>query len=107
MLRKLARRVLFLLVGLAVVGGILYAAGLRIVFDGSGGIQLAFTKSADKRAAEIEKHREAQRAQAPPPAPAQPDPAARCAVALANRREAVTSRCHGVDPLDELSWTRS
>ena len=40
MLRKLARRVLFLLVGLAVLGGILYAVGLRIVFDGGGGTQL-------------------------------------------------------------------
>jgi outer membrane protein assembly factor BamB len=70
MLRKLARRVLFLFIGLAVVGGILYAAGLRIVQYGDGGIQFAFTKSLDRRAAEIEKHREAQRAQTPPPAPA-------------------------------------
>ena len=70
MLRKLARRVLFLLVGLAVVGGILYAAGLRIVQYGGGGIGLAFIKSPDQRAAEIEKHRAAQRA----PAPAQPAP---------------------------------
>ena len=76
MLRKLARRVLFLLVGLAVVGGILYAVGLRVVFDGGGGLHFAFTKSADKRAAEIEKHREAQRAQSPAAAAAQPDPAA-------------------------------
>ena len=71
MLRKSARRVLFLLVGLAVVGGILYAAGLRVVRYGGGGIGVAFTKPADQRAAEIEKHREAQRAQGPPPA--QPD----------------------------------
>ena len=76
MLRKLARRVVFLLVGLAVIGGLLYAFGLRVVFDGGGGIDLAFIKSAAQRAAEIEKHREAQRAQAPPPAAAQPDPAA-------------------------------
>ncbi len=75
MLRKLVRRALFVLVGLAVVGGILYAAGLRIVFGGGGGPQLAFTKSADKRAAEIEKHRAAQRAQAPSAAATQPDPA--------------------------------
>src|SRR5687767_5663826 len=74
MLRKFARRVLFLLAGLAVIGGILYAAGLRIVQDGGGGIQFAFTASLDKRAAEIEKHREAQRAQPSPPAPAQPAP---------------------------------
>jgi outer membrane protein assembly factor BamB len=71
--RKWARRVVFLLVGLAVIGGILYAAGLRILQSGGGGIGLAFTKSLDRRAAEIEKHREAQRAQTPPPAPAQPD----------------------------------
>jgi outer membrane protein assembly factor BamB len=71
MLRKFARRVFYLLVGLAVIGGILYAAGLRIVQDGGGGIQFAFMKSLDQQAAEIEKHREAQRAQAPPaPAPA-------------------------------------
>jgi outer membrane protein assembly factor BamB len=57
MLRKLARRIFYLLVGLAVIGGILYA-----------GIQFASTRAADQRAAAIEKHREAQRAQAPPPA---------------------------------------
>jgi outer membrane protein assembly factor BamB len=76
MQRKWARRVVFLLVALAVIGGVLVAAGLRIVQSGSGGIQFAFTKSLHRRAAEIEKHREAQRAQTPPPAPAaaQPDP---------------------------------
>ena len=76
MLRKLARRVVFLVVGLAVLGGILYAAGLRLVQYGGGGIGFAFIKSADERAAEIEKHREAQRAQAPPTAPALPAPEA-------------------------------
>jgi outer membrane protein assembly factor BamB len=81
MLRKLARRVLFLLVGLAVIVGILYAFGLRLVFDGGGGIHFAFIKSAEKRAAEIEKHREAQRAQAPAPAAVQPAPAAAAPVA--------------------------
>jgi len=73
MLRKRARRVWFVLVALVIAGGILYAAGLRIVRYGGGGIGVAFTKSADQRAAEIEKHREAQRAQGPPPVPAQPD----------------------------------
>src|SRR5688572_29260708 len=76
MLRKLARRVFFLLVGLAVLGGILYASGVRIFLDGGGGIRFAFTKSAEKRAAEIEKHREAQRAQASAPATVPLDPAA-------------------------------
>ena len=72
MLRKLARGVLVLLVVLAGTGGILYAAGLRIVQSGGGGIAFVFTKSLDKRAAEIEKHREAQRAQPAPPPPTQP-----------------------------------
>jgi outer membrane protein assembly factor BamB len=75
MLRKFARRILFLFVSLAVLGGILYAAGLRVIQYGNGGIGFAFTKSVDQQAAEIEKHREAQRA-TPPPAPLQPDPAA-------------------------------
>ena len=74
MMRKLARRIGYLLAGLAVIGGVLYLAGLRIVQYGSGGIGVAFTKSLEKRAAEIEQHREAQRAQTPPPAPAQPAP---------------------------------
>ena len=64
MLRQVARRVPFLLAGLAVIGGILYAAGLRIVQYGGGGLGFAFTKTLEKRAAEIEKHREAQRAPA-------------------------------------------
>ena len=74
MLRKLFRGFVFSILGLAVVGGILYAFGLRIVFYGGGDFSLAFLKSAAQQAAEIEKHREAQRAQGPPPAPAQPDP---------------------------------
>src|SRR5687767_5491194 len=81
MLRKFARRVFFLLVGLAVIGGILYAAGLRIVQSGGGGIQFAFMKSANQQAAVIEKHREAQRTQTPPPAPVQPAPQAAAASA--------------------------
>jgi len=76
MLRKWVRRVLFLLVALSVSGAILFAAGLRVVQYGSGGIHFAFTKSADARAAVIEKHREAQRAQAPAPPSVLPDPAA-------------------------------
>jgi outer membrane protein assembly factor BamB len=77
MLRKLARRVGISILGLAVVIGVLYAAGLRVVLDGGLGMHLAFTQSPDSRAAEIEKHREAQRAQAPlqPAAPAAESPA--------------------------------
>ena len=81
MLRKLFRGFVCLILGLVVAGGILYAFGLRVVFDGGGGIHLAFTKSPQQQAAEIEKHREAQRAQAPPPAVMQPAPAADAAAA--------------------------
>ncbi len=63
MLRKLARFILFFVAGLLVVGGLLYALGLRPVFDGGGNIDVAFIESAETRAAEIEEHRAAQRAQ--------------------------------------------
>jgi outer membrane protein assembly factor BamB len=74
MLRKLFRGLLFLIVGLVLAGGILYAFGLRVVFYGGGDIGLAFQKSAARQAADIEQHREAQRAQAPPQPPVQPAP---------------------------------
>src|SRR5687768_12460562 len=91
MLRKFARRVFYLLVGLAVIGGILYAAGLRIVQDGGGGIQFAFMKSLDEQAAEIEKHREAQRTQAPPPpAPSAPRTVAPSALPTAEKPSPAT-----------------
>jgi outer membrane protein assembly factor BamB len=71
MFRKLLRGFVFVVLGLAMAGGILYAAGLRIVFYGGGDIRVAFLPSAGEHAADIAKHREAQRAQA---APAQPEP---------------------------------
>ena len=74
MLRKLFRGFAIFILSLAIVGGILYAAGLRLVFYGGGDIGFAFQKSASEQAAEIEKHREAQRAQAPPQQTPQPSP---------------------------------
>jgi outer membrane protein assembly factor BamB len=62
---------------------LLYFFGLRILFDGSGLPYLAFTTSANKQAAVIEKHREAQRAQSQTVTAAQPDPAAAAASASA------------------------
>lgn len=50
--------------GALVVGAVLYATGLRIVLDGGGGLHLGFPQSADKRADDIAKHREAQKAKA-------------------------------------------
>lgn len=74
MLRKWVRRAFYFFVCLVIAGGVLYAAGLRIIRYGGGGVGFTFTRSAEQRAAEIEKHREAQRAQAPPPVAAQPTP---------------------------------
>ena len=50
--------------GALVIGAVLYATGLRIVLDGGGGLHLGFPQSADKRADDIAKHREAQKAKA-------------------------------------------
>lgn len=66
MLRKIGRALLYVVAGVAATAGILYASGLRVVFDGGAGMHLAFPKSAEQHAEDIEKHREAQRAQAPP-----------------------------------------
>jgi outer membrane protein assembly factor BamB len=75
MLRRFARGLFLGFMGLVVLGAILFAFGLRVVFDGGGNVHLSFTKSAQKQAADIEKHREAQRAQPPAPAAVQPAPA--------------------------------
>jgi outer membrane protein assembly factor BamB len=52
---------------LLIAAGALFAFGARVVLDGGGGLQVRFVKSADEQAEEIARHREAQRAQAPPP----------------------------------------
>ncbi|CAN5519296.1 hypothetical protein BH23ACI1_BH23ACI1_13870 [soil metagenome] len=53
----------------AVAGAVLYAAGLRIVLDGGGGMSVRFVESAESRADEIARHREEQRAALDPTAP--------------------------------------
>ena len=50
-----------------VAGGVLYLAGLRVVLDGGGGFHLQFVSSPDRHAAELARHREAQRAAAAVP----------------------------------------
>ena len=92
MLRKLARRSFYLVVGLAVVAGIVYA-----------GIQFAATRAADQRAAEIEKHREAQRAQAPGPGPAPAPEAAAPSASPATSSKAETALPAAVPASDH--WT--
>jgi outer membrane protein assembly factor BamB len=72
------------LAGLVAAVGILFAFGLRVVFDGGGGIHLAFTKSAAQQAAEVEKHRAAQRTEAPASPAVQPAPAAPAAAPAAS-----------------------
>jgi outer membrane protein assembly factor BamB len=77
MLKRLLKWAAIALVTVAATGTVLYALGLRIVLDGGGTPHLVFVKSADERAEEIEKHREAQKAQADAaPVPAEPAPQA-------------------------------
>ena len=66
MARKIARFVIGSAAAVIAAGVILYFFfGVRLVLDGGGGIHLGRTDSADQRAENIAKHREAQRAQAP------------------------------------------
>lgn len=58
-----------LLVALVVVAGmVLFALGARVVLDGAGMPRIAFPRPADEHAEAIARHREAQRAAAPPSA---------------------------------------
>jgi outer membrane protein assembly factor BamB len=58
-----------------VAAALLYAAGMRIVLYGGGTPSLEFVSSADRQAAEVARHRETQRAAAPPAAAATAPPA--------------------------------
>ena len=61
----------------AVVGGaLLYVAGLRIVIYGDRWPRLQFVTSADRHAADLARHRQAQRAAAAADAPAAAPPSA-------------------------------
>jgi outer membrane protein assembly factor BamB len=74
-LLKILKYVGFTLVGLIVVGAVLFMFGLRVVLDGGGSPQLRFVKSLDAQAKEIAQHRETQRATVPAPAAPEPLPA--------------------------------
>lgn len=63
-LKRMAKTASLMMAGAFVVGAVLYATGLRIVLDGGGGLHFAFSQSAGKRADDIAKHREAQKAKA-------------------------------------------
>jgi outer membrane protein assembly factor BamB len=76
MLRRLLKLFSIAVILLAVTGAVLYAFfGLRLVFNGGGGPRLGFVRSADEQADIVARHREAQRATAPPAAIA-PEPVA-------------------------------
>ena len=80
MIRKLLKAAGVAVAALLVISGTLYVFGARVVLDGGGTPSIAFVQSTDARAELIAKHREAQKAGAPPPAvavaPALPTPAA-------------------------------
>ena len=73
MIKRIVRISAALLVILAVTAGVLYLAGMRIVFYGGGGPRLQFVTPVQKQVEALERHREEQRRQAratPPPAAA-------------------------------------
>ena len=103
---RFIKRSLIALAVLAVIGAVLYQFfGLRVVLRGDGTPRLAFVKSADARAAEIEQHRASQRASAVPtstgaagavPIPAVPAPLADGAASIPSTAPA---------PVSALTWT--
>jgi len=77
MMKRIGRGVGIGLAVLLAVGAVLYVAGLRVVMDGGGSPHLRFVTSPEDRAAEIARHREAQRREGPPPEPPAPPVAPR------------------------------
>jgi outer membrane protein assembly factor BamB len=73
MIRRLLKGALVVLAVIVGAGAVLYFMGLRVVLDGGGSPHLRFLESADKQAARLARHREAQRSQPPQPAPPPPD----------------------------------
>ena len=113
MLSKLLKGAGALLLAAIVAGGLLYLAGLRIILYGGGRPHLEFVSSADEHAAELAKHREAQRAAASvaPPAPEAPSaaPAAVPPIDSAATTPAVVSKVSGTPadpkPAGSTYWT--
>jgi outer membrane protein assembly factor BamB len=71
MLRKLFTIAAAILGAAVVTGGVAYLFfGLRVVMDGGGTPHLRFVETAEQQAERVERHRAAQRAQVPAPAPA-------------------------------------
>jgi outer membrane protein assembly factor BamB len=114
MIRKLAQAAGLFLVVVVLLAGVLYAAGIRIVLDGGGNPQVRHVKSETKHAAELTRHREAQRAQAnqatatgtpPEPAPnvAEPSPGDLTRTGRDEVRSA--ARADRAPPLTSTYWT--
>lgn len=112
LIRLLKGAALVVVVGI-IAAALLYFAGMRLVWYGGGTPHLEFVSSADRQAAEVARHREAQRA-APTPAapmpPAEPTPAVspeRGGVAAAAPALASMSSTRPADPRSPRSsyWT--
>lgn len=103
-LLSLAVRAVAVLVALVLVVAVAaYAAGVRIVLDGAGMPRLQRQKSADARAAEIARHREAQRTQAVATEPASGTPPAGPAPATSAGDPAAAAPSS--DPTTPPYWT--
>src|SRR5262245_57020992 len=67
MLNRLLKAAALVVVVGIVAAALLYLVGMRIVLYGGGTPHLQFVSSADRQAAEVARHREAQRAVSTPP----------------------------------------
>jgi outer membrane protein assembly factor BamB len=76
MLRRILKIASAVLGAAVVAGGVAYLFfGLRVVMDGGGTPHLRFVETAEQQTARVERHRAAQRAQAPPIVAAETSPA--------------------------------
>ena len=88
---------------LAVAAGGLYLAGLRVILDGGGTPQLRFVRSAGEQAEAVERHRAAQRAEAPSPQATAPTPASAAPAGAAG--QPVTPDVPASPDAARASWT--
>lgn len=99
MIRTILKFVPAVLAALAVVVAVLYQFfGLRFVMDGGGTPYPRFVQTSDGQAERIERHREAQRASAPPVEIEEPAPTAAPAVAASSTEPTVAAKSEVATP---------
>jgi len=113
MFRRLVKWFAFVVMGLIVVGVVLYALGARIALDGGGGLHIRFPRSADAQARDVEAHRAAQRTgvtatpvPAEPPVSTEPEPSAPARAAADVSSDAMPAAvAAALPPVAPGAWT--